>query len=417
MGKTIAEKILSQHSKKSLKEGEIGICNVDFCFSQDGTSNLVIDNFNNLSNDGVFDNKKFAMFVDHSSPSPNKEISQIHGRMREFAKDKNIKLYDIGSGISHQIIFEKGFAFPGSLVCGADSHTLTCGVLNAFCTGMGSTDISLILASGKNWFRVPESIKIELYGSLPMGVYAKDVILNIIGKLGQDGATSKSIEFKGETIDSFSLNDRLCLANMTAEMGAETCIMDADSKVMQHFERILYKKIEPVFSDSDAEYIQTLEINVSNLIPQVAKPHRVDNVFNIDKVEGTRIDQAYIGTCTNGRLEDLIETARILKGRNINPDIRLIVSCASKKVYIGAFKKGVIEDIIQAGGVIIPPGCGPCVGTHAGIPADGEVVISTANRNFKGRMGNPNAFIYLASPATVAASCIEGKITDPRKYL
>ncbi len=417
MGKTITEKILGAHCKREVSAGEIALCNVDFCFSQDGTSGIVIDSFRKLGVSTLFDNSKFAMFIDHNAPSPNRGASNIHNKMRNFSREYDVKLYDISEGISHQLVFENVLVGCGDLVMGADSHSCSAGLLNAFVAGFGSTDVAISLASGKNWFRVPETIKIVISGKPPSGVYAKDIILYVIGKRKANSSTYKAIEFEGEVIESLSLSGRFTICNMAVEMGAKTALMRADSKVLDWISKHSKKKIQPTIPDSDAQYCEVEEYDISHLKPQIAQPHNVDNVVDITDAEGTRIDEAFLGTCTNGRVEDLEIAAEILKGKNVSPKVRFIVAPASKRIYLEALKKGILEILINSGATILNAGCGACVGTHQGIPSDGENIISTANRNFKGRMGNPNSFIYLASPATVAASAIEGKITDPRKFL
>jgi len=416
-GQTIAEKILSNHSSKKVKVGDIAICRVDFYFGQDGTSGIIIDNFRKLGNIKPSDKTKFYMVIDHSGPSPSVGVSTIHKKMRAFADEYGVGIYDVGVGVCHQIIPELGHVVPGDLVIGADSHTCTYGAINVFSTGVGSTDLAITLASGKNWFKVPQTVKIMINGKLPKGVYSKDVILHIIGKLGANGCTYKSAEFYGDVIEKLSVESRFTISNMAVEMGAKCGLMQADKKALDWIKKHSKKQPRPVFADKGAVYEAVKEFDVSRLSPQVAKPHTVDNVSAIEEVKGKHIDQAYIGTCTNGRLEDLETAAKILKGKKIHPDVKLIVAPASRIVYLDALKKGMLDIFIKAGGVVLSPGCGPCVGTHGGVPADGEICISTANRNFKGRMGNPNAFIYLASPATCAASAIEGKIADPRRYL
>lgn len=417
MGKTIAEKIISTHARKDVMAGDIAICDIDFCFSQDGTSLLAIDSFNQLGVDRLFNESKFCMVIDHSSPSPQAAISNVHKRMREFAKDKEALLYDSGIGVCHQIIPESGHVVCGDLVLGADSHTCTYGGLNCLSTGIGSTDLAIVMASGKNWLKVPYSIKIVINGKPGEHVFAKDVILYIIGKLSASGCTYRSVEFSGGYIENLSIDGRFTICNMAVEMGAKCAIMPSDKKVIEWLSMHSKRKPIPQEADKNARYLKTYEFDVSRLNPQVAKPHKVDNVSDISEVEGQKINQAYVGTCTNGRLEDLELVAHVLKGRTINPSVKFIIAPASRNVYLEALEKGFILTFIKAGAVVISPGCGPCVGTHAGIPADGEVVISSANRNFKGRMGNPNAFIYLASPLTVACSAIEGRILNPQKFL
>ena len=416
MGRTIAEKILSDHAGKELKAGDIAICDVDFCFGQDGTSSIIIDSFKKLGVKAAFDRSKFCMIIDHSAPSPNIGVSEIHKKMRDFAKTLDVGIYDAGCGVCHQLIPQKGHVTCGDLVLGADSHTCTYGALNIFSTGVGSTDLAITLASGKNWFRVPETIKVIVNGKLPKGVYSKDVILHIAKDIGSNGATYKSVEFYGETISAMSVDARLTISNMAVEIGAKVGLMEADEKVLKWVSERSLKTPKPVAADINAKYTAVKTYDVSKLAPQIAKPHAVDNVSDVTALSDIKIDQAYVGTCTNGRLEDLEITAKILKGRSINPDVKFIIAPASKEIYLEAVRKGLIEVFIKSGCTVVGPGCGPCVGTHNGVLADGEVAISTANRNFKGRMGNPNSFIYLASPATVAASAISGRITDPREY-
>jgi len=416
MGKTIAEKILSNHADKDLKAGDIAICDVDFCFGQDGTSSIIIDSFKKLRLKKVFDKSRFYMIIDHSSPSPNIGVSEIHKKMRTFAKTFDVGIYDIGCGVCHQLVPQKGHVTCGDLVLGADSHTCTYGAINVFSTGVGSTDLAITLASGKNWFRVPETVKVIVKGKLPKGVYSKDVILHIAKDIGSNGATYKSVEFYGETISAMSVDARFTISNMAVEIGAKAGLMEADDKVLKWVKERSPKTPKPVVADLDAKYLSVKTYDVSKLEPQVAKPHAVDNVSGVSELKDVKIDQAYLGTCTNGRFEDLEIAAKILKGKTIHPDVKFIVAPASREIFLDAAKKGLVEIFVKSGCIVVGPGCGPCVGTHNGVLADGEVAISTANRNFKGRMGNPNSFIYLASPATVAASAIVGRIADPREY-
>ncbi|MDD5136079.1 MAG: 3-isopropylmalate dehydratase large subunit [Candidatus Omnitrophica bacterium] len=416
MGKTISEKILSNHAARELRAGDVAICNVDFCFGQDGTSSIIIDSFRKLGVKQVFDRSKFRMIIDHSAPSPNIGVSEIHKKMRTFARTFDVGLYDIGCGVCHQLVPQKGHVTCGDLVLGADSHTCTYGAINVFSTGVGSTDLAITLASGKNWFRVPETIKVIVKGKLPKGVYSKDVVLNIIKDIGANGATYKAVEFYGEAITAMSVDARLTISNMAVEMGAKAGLMEADEKVLKWVKGRSSKVPHPVSADVDAKYVAVRTYDVSKLAPQVAKPHAVDNVSDVTGLAGVKIDQAYVGTCTNGRLEDLEAAAKILKGRSVHPEVKFIIAPASREIYLEAARKGLVETFVKSGCTVVAPGCGPCVGTHNGALADGEVAISTANRNFKGRMGNPNSFIYLASPVTVAASAIAGRITDPREH-
>lgn len=415
--KTIAEKIFSKHSGTDAKAGDIVVADLDFVMGQDGTTPLAIDALDAMGVKELFDPSKVAVVMDHSAPSPIAGVSAIHTIMRDFAKRTGAKAYDVGCGVCHQLIPEQGHVVAGDLMVGCDSHTCTYGALNVFSTGVGSTDGAAAMASGKLWFMVPETIKVNYNGKLPKGVYSKDLILYLAGKIGVDGATYKALEFGGDTISDLSVDARMTISNMAIEVGAKAGLMEADEKTLAYFAEHSDKTPDPQFSDEGATYDQVIDIDTTQIIPQIAKPHAVDNVVDITEVEGTKISQGVIGTCTNGRLEDLAIGASILKGKKIADDVRLIVAPASADIYLKAIEAGYIQTYIEAGACIVTPGCGPCVGTHNGVPSDGENVISTANRNFKGRMGNENAFIYLGSPATVAASVLNGKITDPRPYV
>mgnify|MGYP000079277676 CR=1 FL=1 len=417
MGKTIAEKILSAKSGQDARAGQIVIADLDFIMGQDGTSPLAIKAFADMKASKVFDPEKVAMVIDHSSPSPLEGVSELHRQMRVFAREQGINFYDIGEGVCHQLMPEKGHVLPGDLVIGADSHTCTYGAINAFSTGVGSTDLAAGLIAGKLWFKVPETFKFVLNGTLPKGVFAKDLILYLIGDVTADGATYMAAEYVGEAIEALSIEQRFTISNMAIEMGAKCGLMEADQKTIDWVKAHSDKEFNTVKADADAVYANIKEYDVSNLEPQVAKPHTVDNVSPISEVAGIPIQQGVIGTCTNGRIEDLRIAAGILKGRKVDKNTRLIVAPASRQVMLEAMREGLLEIFLEAGAAIVTPGCGPCVGTHNGVPSNGENVISTANRNFKGRMGNNKAFIYLGSPATVAASVIFGKITDPREFI
>lgn len=417
MGKTIAEKILSMHSGLDASANEIVVADLDFVMGQDGTSPLAIQAFREMAGQKLFDPRRVAMVIDHSAPSPLEGVSALHALMRNFAGEHGMTLYDIGEGVCHQLVPEKGHVVCGDLVVGADSHTCTYGALNAFATGVGSTDLAAAMMSGKLWFKVPESIKLVFNGRLPAGVYAKDLIISVITDLTADGATYMAAEYLGEAIDNLSIEGRFTISNMAIEMGAKAGLMVADEKTLEWVKRHGGRTPRPVSPDPDAVYAWVKEYDVSELPPQVARPHTVDNGAAVTEVAGTPIQQAVLGTCTNGRLEDLRVAAGILEGRKIHPGVRFIVAPASRQVMLAAIKEGVLQTLIEAGAAVVTPGCGPCVGTHNGVPSDGENVISTANRNFKGRMGNGKAFIYLASPATVAASALAGEIADPREFL
>lgn len=417
MWKTIAEKILSKHAGRDLKAGDFALCRIDFALGQDGTSSIIIDRIKEL---GIKKLKtKFCMVIDHSAPSPSEGVSRVHKKMRDFYSQYQTMFYDIGCGVCHQVIPESGQILPGDLVFGADSHTCTYGALGAFSTGVGSTDLAISLATGSNWLKVPETIKIIITGKIPKGIFAKDIILYIITKIGADGATYKAIEFYGPVIDKLDMDGRFTISNMVVEMGAKAGFMPVDKKTLFWLSRRpeSKRKINPVIADKNALYLKILEYDVSRLVPQVSCPHNVDSAVPVGELKNIKINEAYLGSCTNGRIHDLKIAASILKSRKVANGIKFIIAPSSREILQEALKLGIIEVFVKAGAVVMTPGCGPCVGTHNGVPADGEIVISSANRNFKGRMGNPEAFIYLASPATVTASAITGKITDPRKYL
>jgi len=415
-GKTIAEKIFSAHSGTDAHAGDIVVANVDFVMGQDGTSPLAIRALNNMGVDEVFDPNKVALVMDHSSPSPIEGVSALHTIMREFGKKTGCHVYDVGRGVCHQLIPEAGHVVPGDLMVGCDSHTCTYGAVNVFSTGVGSTDGAAAMAAGKLWFKVPDTLRVTYNGELKPGVFSKDLILYLAGQIGADGATYMALEFDGSVIDALSVDARMTISNMAIEVGAKAGLMKADAKTLAWYEGRGEKTPAPVDPDADAIYARELMFDAAAIGPQIAKPHSVDNVSPIEEVEGTPIAQGYLGTCTNGRLEDLAIAAGILAGRKVHPDVRFIVAPASKQILLDAIEAGYIQTLVEAGAIMVTPGCGPCVGTHNGVPSNGENVISTANRNFRGRMGNSNAFIYLGSPATVAASVIEGAITDPRKY-
>jgi 3-isopropylmalate/(R)-2-methylmalate dehydratase large subunit len=417
MGKTLAEKILSARSDTEVYAGDIIIVPLDLVFVQDSTGPLALRQFNESNLNTIHNPERVILFIDHSVPSPARELSNDHMFLRGFADEKGVILSDIGEGICHQIVAES-FASPGNVIVGADSHTVTGGALGAFATGMGSTDIAIAMALGKTWLRVPETIKVVIHGRLAKGVYAKDLILHLIGQVGADGATYKALEFSGEAVDMMTMSARLTIANMVVEAGAKVGLFPSDSVTQSYLESQgrgkQYIALQP---DADATYESTIEINAAQLEPTVSKPHTVDNIALAKELKGVRIAQVFIGTCTNGRLDDLRIAAGILQGRRRHPRTRLIVAPASKKVLLAALAEGYIKTLVESGASIVPPGCAACLGVHQGVLGDGEACVSTANRNFKGRMGNPAAFIYLASPATAAATAIRGEITDPREFL
>ncbi len=418
MGKTIAEKILGSHAGKAVSAGEIVIADLDFLMSHDANRPLSIQVFQEMGGKKPFDPKKFALIIDHYPTSPTAVSANINKMMREFAREHGCFMYEAGEGSCHQIVPERGHALPGELVIGTDSHTCTYGAINCFSSGVGSSDLAAALISGKLWFKVPETIRFVLNGRLPKGAYSKDLMLYLIGSVTADGATYKAAEYVGEAIAELSVDARFTISNMAVEMGAKAGLMEADAKTLEWVKGRTTRSFSPVFSDPDARFADVLEYDVSKIGPQVARPHQVDKVVPVEEVLGTPVQQANIVACTNSRLEDLEIAAAILEGRKVHPDTRLYVVPASKRVYLEALKRGILRTIVEAGGMVGTPGCGGCSGGSCfGVPADGDNVITTANRNFRGRTANPEAFLYLASPATVAASALEGKIADPRRYL
>jgi 3-isopropylmalate/(R)-2-methylmalate dehydratase large subunit len=417
MGKTLAEKILSLKSHGEAQAGDIVIADVDWAFVQDTTGPLTIRQFQESGFEALASPQQAVIFLDHAAPSPAQQLSNDHILLRRFAEQTGCRIYEVGDGICHQLVAET-FANPGDIIVGADSHTITGGALGAFATGMGSSDVAVALALGKTWFRVPESFLIELNGILPRGVYAKDLILYLIGQIGADGANYKALEFGGEALAQMTMSQRLTIANMAVEAGAKVGLFPAD-KITQKFlmEYGRGDNYKPLYPDDEPNYERVVPVNLDQLEPMLSLPHAVDNVSPVAQVRGVRIQQAFIGTCTNGRLEDLAVAAEILKGKKRHPGTRLLIAPASRQVLIRAIEEGYIQSLIEAGAAILPPGCAACLGLHQGVLGDGEICLSTANRNFQGRMGNPEAMVYLASPATAAASAIRGEIADPREFI
>ncbi len=416
MGKTIAEKIISEHIGRDVTTGEIVVSNVELCLAHDGSGPLAIRQIGKLGKEGVSNPSKTVFFLDHSAPAARKELANDHEFVRKFCADSGCVLVDEGEGICHVVTNER-YVNPGDIIIGGDSHTCTGGALCAFATGMGSTDIGMGMAMGKTWFRVPETYKIYVTGQFPIGVYAKDLILHIIGLIGSDGATYKALEFCGPTIERMSIESRFTLSNMAVEAGAKVGLIASDETTRQFLAKMgRADKWRPIKADKDASYERVFEINVEKLVPTISFPHTVDNTRTIDEAQGVTIDQVVLGTCTNSRLEDWEIVARIIRGKKKAPGVRFIAVPGSPLIQKQVLDAGYYRVLAEFGAMFLPPGCGPCVGIHGGIPADGERVLSTANRNFKGRMGNPEAEIYLGSPAAVAAAAIEGVIADPRKY-
>jgi len=417
MGKTLAEKILSEKSGTDAKAGDIVIAKVDLAFVQDTTGPLTVRQFRSSGMGKLANAKRTVLFIDHAAPSPNANLSNDHILLRDFARESECILSEAGEGVCHQIV-QEAYARPGDVVVGADSHTVTAGGLGAFATGMGSSDVAVAFGLGKNWFRVPESFKIEVTGEFQKGVGAKDLILHLIGKIGADGATYKALEFHGNAIKKMSMSGRFTIANMAVEAGAKAGLFESDETTREFLKSEgRGKDYKALAADADAAYEKTIRISAGQLEPTVSKPNTVDNTSPARDLKGTRIQQVVIGTCTNGRMEDLEAAAAILKGKKPARGVRLIIAPASKRILLEAIDAGLIKTFVEAGAMILPPGCGPCMGLHQGALGDGESCLSTANRNFEGRMGNPKSFIYLGSPATAAATALKGDITDPREVM
>ncbi len=417
MGQTIAEKILSAHAGKTVTPGELVISNIDVVMVQDGTGPLAVNEFKKMNKTKLFNPKRTILFIDHAAPSPRKELSNSHTVLREFAKEYGAVLSEVGEGVCHQRLIES-FVNPGEVLLGADSHTCTSGALGAFATGVGSTDIAVVMALGKTWLKVPSTYKVVIEGEFQKGVYAKDLILHLIGLIGADGATYKALEFTGSAVKNMSMSDRFTISNMAVEAGAKAGLFETDEKTYNYLkENGREAEFKEIKADKDAVYERVININLNELKPTVSCPHTVDNTKTIDEMDKIKVNQVYIGTCTNGRIEDLRIAASILKGNKVKEGVRLLVAPASRKVFLEALEEGLISTFVESGAAIVTSGCGACVGVHAGILGDGEVCLATQNRNFRGRMGNTEGFIYLASPATAAYSAIKGYIADVREVL
>ena len=410
MGLTLAEKIISEHVGRDVRAGELVIANVDVAAVQDGTGPLTVQEFKKLGIPKLKNPERCILFIDHAAPSPRKELSNTHKVLREFSKEYGAILSDVGAGVCHQRLVET-FVNPCEILVGADSHTCTSGALGAFATGMGSTDIAVAMALGKTWLKVPATFKVEVSGKFREGICSKDLMLYLIGMIGADGATYKALEFCGDTIENMTMSERFTLANMAVEAGAKAGLFVADEKTHEFLKsRGRGDKFRTLNPDSDAVYERVIKINAEDVGHTVSCPHTVDNVKAVEELSDVKVNQVYVGTCTNGRIEDLRIVAKILKGKKINPDVRMLICPASKDIYLQALDEGLITIFVEANATILPPGCGPCVGVHAGTLADGEVCLATQNRNFQGRMGNVNGFIYLASPYVAAYTALRGYI-------
>ena len=414
MGHTFVEKVLARKAGlDSVVPGQIVTVRPDKLLTHDNTADIS-QKFRRIGVSKVTDPGINVIVLDHVTPAANETYATNHQIIRQFVAEQNIPaFFDIGEGICHQVLPEQGHAWPGAVIIGSDSHTPTHGAFGAFSAGIGRTEAAAVMATGQIWLRVPESFQIVVNGKLPARVSAKDVVLHIIGDLRADGANYRSVEFAGETVREMSVASRMVLTNMAAEMGAKNAVVEPDDKTRAWLQGRVKDGYEEIHADPDATYERVVVYDVSGLVPQVARPHTVDNVVAAKEMAGTLINQALIGTCTNGRLEDLEAAAEILRGKHIAPNVRLLVLPASREVLLAAIERGIVSALVAAGATLLNPGCGPCLGAHEGCMAPGEVTISTANRNFKGRMGSKEAFIYLASPATVAASALTGAITDP----
>jgi len=416
----IAEKILARASGRSFVEpGEIVDAKVDRVMFHDLTGPMTLKAFEEMGGGLVWDPDRIVVIFDHIVPASSIASAENHAKLRRFVENQRIRwFYDVGrGGICHQVMVEKGHVCPGELIIGADSHTCMYGALGAFATGVGATDMAAILLTGRIWLRVPEAIMVKYTGSMPSYLSGKDLILYTIGKIGADGANYKAVIYSGSVIENLSMDDRLTMSNMAVEMGAKTGIVEPDETTLSYLKGRIDRNFSIVRSDGGAEYSEEYEFDVSDMEPQVACPYRVDNVKPVSEIEGIPIDQAFIGSCTNGRLSDLRIAAKILKGRKVSRGTRLIVIPASQDVYREALREGLIEVLLESGAMICNPTCGPCIGVHLGVLSSGETCIASINRNFIGRMGSRESKVYLASPATVAASAVEGRIADPRRYL
>ena len=412
MGLTLVEKILSEHTGKEVHADELIISKVDVCAVQDGTGPLTVQEFKKLGKEKLNNPERTILFIDHASPSPRKELSNTHMVLRDFSKEYGAVLSDIGEGVCHQRLVET-FVNPGEVLVGADSHTCTSGALGAFATGMGSTDVAVAMALGKTWLKVPRTFKIVINGNLKDGVFSKDLMLHIIGLIGADGATYRALEFCGSTIENMSMSERFTLSNMAVEAGAKCGLIVADETTKAYLKsRGREDKYRQILPDADAIYERIIEIDANDVERTVSCPHTVDNTKTVKELNHIKVNQVYVGTCTNGRLEDMRVVASILKGKKVNKDVRMLICPASPDVYKACLKEGLLEIFMDANAVILPPGCGPCVGVHAGTLGDGEVCLATQNRNFQGRMGNTKGEIYLASPYVAAYTAINGFISE-----
>jgi 3-isopropylmalate/(R)-2-methylmalate dehydratase large subunit len=414
---TLAQKILSGKTGRDfVLPGEIIEAEPDAAMSHDNAA-LVIKQFREIGLPRVWNREKIIIILDHRVPAESVKTANAHKVIREFVAEQGLRhFYDAGEGICHQVMVEKGHAHPGDLILGTDSHTTSYGCVGAFSTGIGATEMAAVWATGKLWLKVPESIRVNVGGRLRSGVYAKDLILHAIGRLGAEGANYQSVEFTGDTVKAFSVSERFTLANLAMEMGAKCAFISPDDRTEAYIHAVSSVPFSPVLPDDGAEYAQTLDLDANRLEPQIAFPHQVDHVQPVSRWIGRTIHQAFLGSCTNGRLDDLKIAAEILRGRRIHPGVRMIVIPASRSVFLEMLRDGIADVFLGAGCIILHPGCGPCLGAHQGLLADGETCISTSNRNFQGRMGSAKAEVFLASPAVVATSAVFGSIQMPEMF-
>ena len=419
MGFTIAEKILAAHAGgKPARAGDVVVATVDFAMLHDARASNALKMIGKLGVKSLPFAAKTALVLDHYSPPPNIEAANVHRDMRAFADQYGAVLYDVGDGICHQVMPEGGHLTCGDLIVGTDTHCVTYGAFNALGTGVEGTDLSAVMMTGKLWFRVPETIRIELTGRLQPGVWAKDITLTMLGRLGAEGANYRALEYTGTAVTAMEIDDRMTLSNHAAELGAKAALLEADEKTFAWLKAHNARTPRAVTADVDANYVERIKIDASTLAPQVARNHQIDDVIGVPEVKGQKINFALIGTCTNGRLDDIRQAAAILKGQRIAKGVRMIVTPASREVYLDAAREGLIEALTKAGASVEAAGCGTCVNiTGHLIMGDGDVAISSANRNFKGRLGNGKSEIWIGSAATVAASALTGSITDPRDVL
>jgi 3-isopropylmalate/(R)-2-methylmalate dehydratase large subunit len=414
--RTISEKILSAKSGRDARAGDVVVCAVDRVLGTDASSPMTIDYFEKMDGKRLFDPSRVLFALDHYSPPSSSKTAAFHERIRTFAGRFGAEMHEVGEGISFQLAVELGRVLPGDLVIGADSHTVTCGALNLFATGVGSSDLAAAMITGQVWLRVPETIRVTLTGARPVGITAKDMALALVAEVGADGANYRTLEFDGPALDTLTLEDRLVLANLAVEMDAKAAIFPSDAATDGYLRSRTDERRAPVRADPGATYVRDVLVDLASLSPRIALPHNPDRVVPIEQAAGTRIHMVFLGTCTGGRVPDFHEALGVLErsGGRVAPGVQLVVTPASREVHLRLLEDGTLQRFAEMGAIVTTPGCGACCGTSGAIPADGMNVLSTANRNFKARMGNANAMIYLASPAACAAAAVTGQVTDPR---